>query len=76
MRSPEAGDVRAQVDQDVTRIRVRLLEEMIARRQVSSRMADEYGVENPSLPWRSSLDGVCDPLDREGTALPLLARPG
>ncbi|MBF6349121.1 MULTISPECIES: thiocyanate hydrolase [Nocardia] len=62
------------VDQDVTRIRVRLLEEMINRDQVWSRMADKYGVENPSPPWKSSLDGVCDALDREGTALPLLAR--
>lgn len=62
------------VDQDVTRIRVRLLEQMITRGQVWSRMADKYGVENPSPPWKSSLDGVCDALDREGTALPLLAR--
>lgn len=62
------------VDQDVTRIRVRLLEEMIARGQVWSRMAGKYGVENPSPPWKSSLDGVCDALDREGTTLPLLAR--
>lgn len=62
------------MDQDVTRIRVRLLEQMITRGQVWSRMADKYGVENPSPPWKSSLDGVCDALDREGNALPLLTR--
>ncbi|GGL35206.1 hypothetical protein [Nocardia jinanensis] len=62
------------VGQDVTRIRVQVLEQMIARGQVWSRMADEYGVENPSPPWKSSLDGICDALDREGSTLPLLAR--
>ncbi|MGV9928259.1 thiocyanate hydrolase [Nocardia rhamnosiphila] len=62
------------VSEDVTRVRVQLLEEMIARGQVWSRMADKYGVENPSPPWKSSLDGICDALDREGAALPLLTR--
>ncbi|MEV0109566.1 thiocyanate hydrolase [Nocardia sp. NPDC050799] len=62
------------VSEDVTRVRVQLLEEMIARGQVWSRMAGKYGVENPSPPWKSSLDGICDALDREGAALPLLAR--
>lgn len=62
------------VSEDVTRVRVQLLEEMIARGQVWSRMAGKYGVENPSPPWKSSLDGICDALDREGAALPLLTR--
>lgn len=62
------------VGKDVTRVRVQLLEEMIARGQVWSRMAAKYGVENPSPPWKTSLDGICDALDREGAALPLLAR--
>ncbi len=62
------------MNQDVTRTRVQLLEQLIARGQVWPRMAAEYGVENPSPPWKTSLDGVCDALDREGTALPLLTR--
>lgn len=27
-------------------------------------MAAKYGVENPVPPWKSSLDGICDALDR------------
>lgn len=27
-------------------------------------MADKYGVENPLPPWKTSLDGLCDALDR------------
>lgn len=37
-------------------------------------MAEKYGVSNPLPPWKSSLDGLCDALDREGTVLPLLTR--
>ncbi|MEU4315602.1 thiocyanate hydrolase [Nocardia sp. NPDC024068] len=62
------------MDRDVTGIRVPLLEQLIDRGQVWPRMAEKYGVENPSPPWKSSLDGICDALDREGTALPLLTR--
>ncbi|MGW0178825.1 thiocyanate hydrolase [Nocardia sp. NPDC003345] len=62
------------MDQDVTGIRVPLLEQLIDRGQVWPRMAEKYGVENPSPPWKSSLDGFCDALDREGAALPLLTR--
>ncbi|MFQ6397213.1 thiocyanate hydrolase [Nocardia sp. KC 131] len=31
-------------------------------------MAAEYGVENPVPPWKTSLDGMCDALDRAGCA--------
>ncbi|WP_232070504.1 thiocyanate hydrolase [Mycobacterium noviomagense] len=27
-------------------------------------MAAQYGVDNPVPPWKSSLDGICDALDR------------
>ncbi|MBF6216140.1 nitrile hydratase subunit beta [Nocardia puris] len=27
-------------------------------------MAAEYGVDNPVPPWKTSLDGMCDALDR------------
>lgn len=39
-------------------------------------MAEKYGVSNPLPPWKSSLDGMCDALDREGTVLPLVTRRG
>ncbi|MFJ9371074.1 thiocyanate hydrolase [Nocardia sp. NPDC101769] len=61
-------------EDDVTNVRVRTLEQIVTRGQVWSRMADKYGVANPVPPWRSSLDGMCDALDREGTVLPLLTR--
>jgi hypothetical protein len=37
-------------------------------------MAEMYGVADPVPPWKSSLDGMCDALDREATALPPLSR--
>jgi hypothetical protein len=37
-------------------------------------VADKYGVTNPVPPWKSSLDGICDALDVNGEALPLLER--
>jgi hypothetical protein len=61
-------------DPEVTAVRVKSLERMVARCQVWPRMAAKYGVTNPVPPWKSSLDGICDALDIEGTALPLLTR--
>lgn len=55
---------------DIDEVRVRLLEEVVARGQVWSRMAAEYGVSNPVPPWKSSLDGTCDALDRADDTLP------
>ncbi len=40
------------------------LRDMINRDQVWPRMAAKYGVENPVPPWKTSLDGLCDALDR------------
>lgn len=40
------------------------LAEIVGRNQVWSRMAAKYGVENPVPPWKTSLDGMCDALDR------------
>lgn len=37
---------------------------IVERNQVWSRMAAKYGVENPVPPWKTSLDGLCDALDR------------
>jgi hypothetical protein len=40
------------------------LAKIVERNQVWSRMAAKYGVENPTPPWKSSLDGMCDALDQ------------
>jgi hypothetical protein len=37
-------------------------------------MAEKYGVTNPVPPWKSSLDGMCDALDKKATVLPTLIR--
>lgn len=59
---------------DVAAVRMPMLEQITARGQVWSRMAEKYGVSNPVPPWKSSLDATCDALDREAVALPLLDR--
>ncbi len=40
------------------------LQEIVARNQVWPRMAAKSGVDNPVPPWKTSLDGMCDALDR------------
>jgi hypothetical protein len=40
------------------------LAEIVERKQVWSRMAAKYGVDNPVPPWKTSLDGICDALDQ------------
>lgn len=61
-------------DADVAAIRVQVLEQIARRRQAWPEMAEKYGVANSVPPWKSSLDGICDALDREDTALPPLMR--
>lgn len=51
-------------DTSIEQTAVAPLEEIVARNQVWSRMAAKYGVENPVPPWKTSLDGMCDALDR------------
>ena len=41
-----------------------VLEEIAERNQSWPIMAEKYGVENPLPPWKTSLDGLCDALDR------------
>jgi len=43
---------------------VDVLLEIVAHDQVWPKMAAKYGVENPVPPWKTSLDGLCDALDR------------
>ncbi len=42
------------------------LTRIVERNQVWDRMAAKYGVANPVPPWQTSLDGMCDALDRSG----------
>jgi Nitrile hydratase beta subunit, N-terminal len=44
--------------------RIETLQEIVERNQVWPVMAAKYGVENPVPPWKTSLDGLCDALDR------------
>lgn len=44
--------------------RIATLQEIVERNQVWSRMAAKWGVENPVPPWKTSLDGMCDAMDR------------
>ncbi len=61
-------------DDDVAALRVQLLEQIADSGRDWSRLSEKYGVANPVPPWKSSLDGMCDALDREEVTLPLLAR--
>jgi hypothetical protein len=49
---------------NVEAINVEVLEEIAERNQTWPVMAAKYGVENPLPPWKTSLDGLCDALDR------------
>ncbi len=40
------------------------LKAIVERNQVWPVMAAKYGVTNPVPPWKTSLDGMCDALDR------------
>ncbi|MBU8828010.1 thiocyanate hydrolase [Mycolicibacterium goodii] len=44
--------------------RLPTLSRIVERKQTWPVMAAKYGVENPVPPWKSSLDGMCDALDR------------
>jgi hypothetical protein len=44
--------------------RIKTLDEIVERNQVWPVMAAKWGVENPVPPWKTSLDGMCDALDK------------
>jgi hypothetical protein len=50
----------------IEHVKISPLTKIVERHQVWSRMAAKYGVDNPVPPWKSSLDGICDALDRSG----------
>ena len=45
-------------------VTVDTLEQIVHRNQTWPVMADKYGVDNPVPPWKTSLDGMCDAIDR------------
>lgn len=49
---------------NVEAISVKVLEEIAEGNQTWPVMAAKYGVDNPLPPWKTSLDGLCDALDR------------
>ena len=62
-------------DHENTRdLRIATLDRIATGRQDWPHVAEKYGVTNPVPPWKSSLDGICDALDIDGQALPLLER--
>lgn len=59
---------------DIAAVSVQTLANIARRAQVWPKMAEKYGVTNPLPPWKSSLDGMCEALDREATTLQLPTR--
>lgn len=53
--------------------RIDVLADIVDRFQVWPVLAAKYGVENPVPPWKTSLDGLCDALDRAACDAPVPA---
>jgi hypothetical protein len=49
-------------------VRFQVLERIATSDQAWPRVSQKYGVTNPVPPWKSSLDGMCDALDRSTAA--------
>lgn len=60
-------------EHSIERGRIWVLREIVERNQIWARMAAKYGVDNPVPPWKSSLDGMCDALDRSGCGTEVLS---
>jgi hypothetical protein len=58
----------------VRQVSVPTLERIAMHGHAWAQVSKKYGVTNPEPPWKSSLDGICDALDRNGHALPPLER--
>jgi hypothetical protein len=57
----------------IEQVKIAPLAKIVERQQVWSRMAAKYGVGNPVPPWKSSLDGICDALDRNARGAEILS---
>jgi hypothetical protein len=62
------NDLGAAEPAKVESVSVEVLEEIARRNQTWPVMTAKYGVENPLPPWKTSLDGLCDALDRSCSA--------
>jgi hypothetical protein len=59
---------------NVRDIRIPTLDRVATGGRAWAHVAHKYGVTNAVPPWKSSLDGICDALDTNAHALPLLER--
>jgi Nitrile hydratase beta subunit, N-terminal len=59
---------------EVGGVRFQTLDRIATSEQVWPRVSQKYGVTNPVPPWKSSLHGICDALDRSGAALAMVER--
>jgi hypothetical protein len=59
---------------EVSGVRFQTLERIARSEQAWPRVSQRYGVTNPVPPWKSSLDGMCDALDRCGKVLAMVDR--
>jgi hypothetical protein len=57
----------------IEQVKIAPLAKIVERQQVWGRMAEKYGVGNPVPPWKSSLDGICDALDRNACGAEILS---
>jgi hypothetical protein len=53
---------------------IALLDKIRREGRVWGDLCEQYGVDNPTPPWKAFLDGTCDALAEEACALPLLER--
>ncbi|MCX5315992.1 hypothetical protein [Streptomyces sp. NBC_00154] len=61
--------VVAKVDPSLLTTRVEVLEDLASREDhVWSALTEKWSVSNPTPPWKSSLDGMCDALDEASCA--------
>jgi hypothetical protein len=63
-----------EITPDITKVRVKSHEKLVEGGQVWHRMSEKYGVTNSVPPWKSSLDGMCDALDKYDAVLPTVRR--
>jgi len=53
---------------------ISVLEKIRHEGRVWGDLCEQYGVNNPTPPWKVDLEGTCDALSAEACALPLLER--
>lgn len=59
---------------DIDTSAIKVLENIRNKGRVWEDLSEQYGVDNPSPPWKMSLEGMCDALSEASCALPALER--